>query len=146
MSLTRMIRDHSMDPKHREVHPIKKRIIPLPPNRISVPNPLGLSIRPSPRMIPSQHQAHPLSSKRQMISVPKDEYAQLLAHHKLEASSSTTTLAQSGITSHSLLSSTFDPWIIDSSVTKHMTGASMLPHIFELCLPTPLRAYCLIRS
>jgi hypothetical protein len=58
-----------------------------------------------------------------LISIPKDEYAQFLAH-KRASSSSTATLAQSGIASHCLLSSTSDPWVIDSGANEHMIGSS----------------------
>lgn len=56
-------------------------------------------------------------------SIPKDKYAQFLAH-KQAFSSSTATLSQSGSASYCLLSSTSDPWIIDSSTNKYMTGSS----------------------
>jgi hypothetical protein len=58
-----------------------------------------------------------------LISIPKDEYAQFLAH-KRASTSSTATLAQSGTASHCLLSSTSDPWVIDSGANDHMTGSS----------------------
>jgi len=57
-----------------------------------------------------------------LISIPKDEYAQFLAH-KRASSSSTATLAQSGTASHCLLSSTSNPWVIDSGANEHMTGS-----------------------
>jgi hypothetical protein len=53
-----------------------------------------------------------------LISIPKDEYAQFLAH-KRASSSSTATLAQSGTASHCLLSSTNNPWVIDSGANEH---------------------------
>jgi hypothetical protein len=56
-----------------------------------------------------------------LISIPKDEYAQLLAYKQ---ATSTTTLAQLGIASHCLLSSTCNSWIIDSSTNEHIIGSS----------------------
>ena len=56
-----------------------------------------------------------------LISIPKDEYAQLLAYKQ---ATSTATLAQSGIASYCLLSSTCNSWIIDSSTNEHMIGSS----------------------
>ena len=55
------------------------------------------------------------------ISISKDEYAQFLAYKQ---ATSTATLAQSNITSHCLLSSTSNSWIIDSSANEHMTGSA----------------------
>jgi hypothetical protein len=64
-----------------------------------------------------------LNLEYDLISILKDEYTQFLAH-KRALSSSTTTLAQSGIASHCLLSSTSDLWVIDSGANEHMTGSS----------------------
>jgi hypothetical protein len=58
-----------------------------------------------------------------LISISKDEYAQFLAH-KRATSTSTTTLAQLGITFQCLLSFTPDHWVIDFGVNEHMTGSS----------------------
>jgi len=58
-----------------------------------------------------------------MIAIPRDEYAQFLAY-KRAIPPSTATLAQSGTASNCLLSSTHDPWVIDSGATEHMTGSS----------------------
>jgi hypothetical protein len=57
----------------------------------------------------------------ELISISKDEYAQFLAY-KQATSTSTTTLAQSGIASHCLLSSTCNSLIIDSSANEHKIG------------------------
>jgi hypothetical protein len=69
----------------------------------------------------------PISSnsnfENDLIFIPKDEYAQFLAH-KRASTSSTTTLAQSDIASHCLLSFTSNPWVIDSGANDHMTGSS----------------------
>jgi hypothetical protein len=56
-----------------------------------------------------------------LISISKDKYAQFLAY-KHATSTSTATLAWSGIASHCLLSSNCNSWIIDSSANEHMTG------------------------
>lgn len=61
--------------------------------------------------------------KTEMISIPKHEYAQFLAHYK-RTTCSTTTVAHSSIASHCLLSSTSNPWVIDYGATEHMTDAS----------------------
>ncbi|GLT54979.1 hypothetical protein SLA2020_281370 [Shorea laevis] len=60
--------------------------------------------------------------KCDLISIPKDEYAQFLAH-KQASSSSTATLTQSSTASYYLLSSTSDPWVIDSGANEHMSGS-----------------------
>jgi hypothetical protein len=58
-----------------------------------------------------------------LISISKDEYAQFLAY-KHATSTSTATLARSGIASHCLLSFTCNSWIIDSGANEHMTGSA----------------------
>jgi hypothetical protein len=61
----------------------------------------------------------------ELISISKDEYAQFLAYKQATSTStSTATLAQSGIASHCLLSSTCNSWIIDSGANEHMTGSA----------------------
>ncbi|KAG6618050.1 hypothetical protein I3842_Q133200 [Carya illinoinensis] len=56
-----------------------------------------------------------------MISILKNEYDQLLG--RIRASSSIATLAHSSIASACLVSSTQDPWVIDSVANEHLTGS-----------------------
>lgn len=56
--------------------------------------------------------------------LPRDEYAQYLVYKKATASTCTATLAQLRNNSHYLLSSTANPWIINSGANEHMTGES----------------------
>ncbi|KAG2717604.1 hypothetical protein I3760_03G183300 [Carya illinoinensis] len=58
-----------------------------------------------------------------MISISKDEYDQLLGCTRA-ALSSIATLAHSGIVSACLVSSTQNPWIIDSRANEHLTNLS----------------------
>ena len=48
----------------------------------------------------------------ELISIPKEEYAKLLAQQKGVASPFASTLAQSGIISYCILCYTSDPWVI----------------------------------
>jgi hypothetical protein len=75
-------------------------------------------------LAPSRPLVHSSSNfKNDLISISKDEYAQFLAHKRV-STSSTATLPQLGTASHCLLSSTSDPWVINSSANDHMTGLS----------------------
>ncbi|KAG6694324.1 hypothetical protein I3842_09G042500 [Carya illinoinensis] len=58
----------------------------------------------------------------EMISISKDEYDQFLVTRA--ASSSRATLTQPGTTFTCLVSSTQNPWIIDSGANEHLTGLS----------------------
>jgi hypothetical protein len=58
-----------------------------------------------------------------LTSIPKYEYAQFLAHKRV-STFSIATLTQSSTASHCLLSSTSDPYVIDSSINDHMTNSS----------------------
>ncbi|KAF5452519.1 hypothetical protein F2P56_027505 [Juglans regia] len=58
----------------------------------------------------------------EMISISKDEYDQFLARTRA-TSSSIATHAHSGTASACLVSSTQDPWIIDSGANEHLTGS-----------------------
>jgi hypothetical protein len=60
------------------------------------------------------------SFENDLIFIPKDEYAQFLAHKWVSASS--TTIAQSDTISHCILSSTSNLWVIDFGANEHMTG------------------------
>lgn len=66
-----------------------------------------------------------------MISIPKDEYTQLLPIISKQLPPPVT-IAQLGTASNCLLSSTFDLWVIDFGVTKHMTGISLIYLIITL--------------
>ena len=48
----------------------------------------------------------------ELISMPKEEYADFLAQHKGVASSFASSLPQSGSATHCLLCYTSDPWVI----------------------------------
>jgi hypothetical protein len=63
------------------------------------------------------------TSNANMISISCYEYAQFLAH-KWVVASSTATLAQPGTAPQFLLSSTHDPWVMNSGASDHMTCSS----------------------